>query len=102
MTIEATDVPESNRYEARVGGESSIAGFARYARTSTLITFMHTEVDPEYEGRGLGSAHVRTPLDDARAAGLRVKALCPFYRSWIKRHPEYVDLLGETPDSATD
>ncbi|KUM73628.1 GNAT family N-acetyltransferase [Streptomyces curacoi] len=90
-----SDVPEAHRYEARVEGESGIAGFAEYIRTPELIAFVHTEAAPRYEGRRAGSALVRASLDEARAAGLRVLATCPFYSGWIARHPDYQDLLHQ-------
>ncbi|MFF3878885.1 GNAT family N-acetyltransferase [Streptomyces sp. NPDC001978] len=102
MTVKVIDVPEARRYEARVDGEPTVAGYAEYIRTTELIAFVHTEVDPGREGKGIGSALVKTSLDDARAAGLRVLATCPFYASWIGRHPEYADLLYQTRSKVSD
>ncbi|GAB2870115.1 hypothetical protein GCM10022245_00950 [Streptomyces mayteni] len=66
MTVEVSDAPEAKRYEARVDGESTMAGVAQYIRTPELVAFVHTEVGAEYEGRGVGSALARTALDEAR------------------------------------
>jgi len=46
------------------------------------------------EGRGIGSALARGLLDLARAQKLKVKPLCPFVAGYIKKHPEYADLLA--------
>jgi len=54
----------------------------------------HTEVDPAFEGEGLGSALVKGALDDIRARGLEVVPLCGFVRAYIARHPEYADLVA--------
>ncbi|MFE4535258.1 GNAT family N-acetyltransferase [Streptomyces scopuliridis] len=102
MAVEVSDVPEVRRYEARVDGESKVAGVAEYIRTTELVAFVHTEVSPEYEGRGVGSALARTALDDARAANLRVLATCPFFAGWIARHPEYEDLLYQSRSKVSD
>ncbi|MEU8258957.1 N-acetyltransferase [Micromonospora inaquosa] len=51
MVVTVKDVPEANQYEARVEGESTVAGVAQYIRTTELIAFVHTEVSPEYEGK---------------------------------------------------
>lgn len=102
MTVKVVDVPEERRYEARVGGQGEVAGFAQYIRTAELIAFVHTEVAPEYEGQGIGSALARASLDEARAAGLRVLATCPFYAGWIARHPEYADLLYQARSKVAD
>lgn len=102
MAVTVTDDPGANRYEARVGGSEKAAGFAQYLRTHELIAFVHTEVDPAHEGQGIGAALVRESLDEARAAGLRVLAVCPFYSGYISRHPQYADLLYQNTSRVTD
>jgi predicted GNAT family acetyltransferase len=90
-TVVSNNVAES-RYEVLVDGR--VAGFARYQRTPDAINFFHTEVDPQFEGQGLGSTLAAGALDDVRAAGGRAVATCPFISAYIKRHPEYGDLLA--------
>lgn len=102
MSVEVSDVPGAKRYEARIEGESEVAGVADYIRTAELVAFVHTEVPPAYEGRGVGAALVRTALDEARAANLRVLAICPFFAGWIARHPEYKDLLYQSRSRVSD
>jgi predicted GNAT family acetyltransferase len=92
---EIVDAPQAHRWEARLDG--SLAGFAQYTLRPGLIVFTHTEVDPAFEGRGIAGALARTSLDAARAAGLGVVPLCPFYAAWIKKHPDYQDLVRELP-----
>ena len=86
------DNPEEARYEALV--EGSVAGFIVYRRRNGLLTMIHTEVEPEWEGHGLASELVRGALDDVRAHGLKVRPLCPFVAAYIKRHPEYLDIVA--------
>ncbi|MEU5553616.1 MULTISPECIES: GNAT family N-acetyltransferase [unclassified Micromonospora] len=102
MAVNVKDVPEASRYEARVEGESTVAGFAQYIRTAELVAFVHTEVSPQYEGRGVGAALARAGLDEARAAGLLVLPTCPFIAGWIARHPEYRDLVYQSRSRVTD
>jgi predicted GNAT family acetyltransferase len=80
-----------HRYEAIIDG--SVAGFARFRMTPGVATFWHTEVEPRYEGKGVGSALAKAALDDVRARGENVVAECPFIALYIKRHPEYADLI---------
>jgi uncharacterized protein len=95
--VEVTDNPAENRYDARVGGE--LAGFAAYHLTRSSIVFTHTEVDPAFEGHGVGSALARFALDDVRAKGERdVVPVCPFIHGWIDDHPEYADLVRRHGD----
>jgi uncharacterized protein len=88
---------EGARYEAWVGPK--MAGFAEYQLAKDLIVFTHTEVDPAYEGQGVGSALARTALDDVRGTDRKVLPLCPFINGWIRGHREYVDLVYGAPPS---
>jgi predicted GNAT family acetyltransferase len=90
--VTVADNPSALRYEIRVGDD--LAGFAAYTRLRDVITFTHTEIDPAFEGQGLGSTLARAALDDVRAKGLRVVPRCPFIRAYIERHPEYADLVA--------
>jgi predicted GNAT family acetyltransferase len=87
------DVDERERYEISEDGE--LAGFVAYHRRPRLIAFVHTEIDPRFEGRGLGSVLVAGALDDARERGLAVLPFCPFVNAYIQHHPEYQDLVPE-------
>jgi uncharacterized protein len=90
-TVEVRDNPEESRFEAYVDGQ--LAGFSAYLLAGNTLTFVHTEVDDAYEGRGVGSSLVRQALDQLRERqGLRVTASCPFVRAWMRKHPEYLDL----------
>ena len=92
--IQVSDNPGNHRFEAIVDG--ALAGFAAYRfRRGDIIVFTHTEVDPAFEGQGIGGVLARGSLDHVRAAGThRVVALCPFISAWIQRHPAYQDLLA--------
>ncbi|HSK25705.1 MAG TPA: GNAT family N-acetyltransferase [Jiangellales bacterium] len=97
MDLTVADVPDRQRYEARDG--SAVAGFAAYQRAASLVVFTHTEVEPAYEGKGVGSTLVRGALDHVRDQGLDVLPLCPFVKAWIAKHPEYQDLVYRSPAS---
>jgi hypothetical protein len=88
---EVVDVPDESRFEIRVDGRR--AGLAAYQLHPDRIVFLHTEIDDEREGQGLGGVLVRGALDSARGRGLRVVPSCPFVRGWIARHPDYADLV---------
>ncbi len=88
-----TDNPDERRYEARVDRE--LAGFTTYRARPAWIALNHTEVDDDFEGRGVGSELVRRVLDDARSKELDVLPFCPFVSSYIARHEEYLDLVPQ-------
>lgn len=91
MDSRVQDVPSAERFEIEAGGE--LAGFAEYRRRGGLIAFVHTEIDPRFEGRGLGSTLIVYALDSARDARLQVLPFCPFVRGFIDRHHDYLDLV---------
>jgi uncharacterized protein len=102
MEITVVDVPEQSRYEARTS-DGTVAGILMYKLADRLLVITHTEVEPEYEGQGVGGRLVQGALDDARQRGLHVLPICPFTKAWIERHPDYVDLVfGAPPSRVTD
>lgn len=86
------EVPESNRYELRLGDE--VAGLVTYVDADGVRDLQHTEIEPDHEGEGLGSTLAAGVLDDVRAKGLKVKPSCPFIKGWIEKHPDYGDLVA--------
>jgi uncharacterized protein len=88
-----TDVSDRRRFEIEVDG--AVVGFAEYRRRPGVISFIHTEIDAARNGEGLGTKLVRAALDSARAEGSAVLPYCPFVRDFIKRHPEYLNLVPE-------
>jgi hypothetical protein len=87
------DNPERHRFELQAGGQ--LAAFAEYNAIKGALLFTHTEVLPEHEGKGYGSRLVRFALDDVRRRGLHAIPACPFVAGYIRKHPEYLDLLSE-------
>jgi len=87
------DSPSAHRFELRVAGE--VAAFSEYNLLSHAILFTHTEVLPAHEGKGLGSKIAKYALDETRRRNLQAIPVCPFTAAYIRRHPEYLDLVSE-------
>ena len=88
---EVVDVLKKNRYELRLGDR--LIALAAYRRRNGRMVFTHTEVDEACEGRGFGSMLAAAALEDARNQGLEIAPLCPFIAHYIKRHPEFEELV---------
>ena len=84
--VEIVDSKDASRYEIRLDGQ--LAGFADYRLEGAVITFTHTETDPAFGGRGLGSKLVAFAVTDVRSRNLRIVPQCPFVAAWIKDHEE--------------
>ena len=88
------DNAQAGRFELHLDGR--LVGLADYVVRGSELVIPHTEVDPAYGGRGLGSQLARFALDRTRERGLTVVPACPFIATYIRRHPEYADLLGRS------
>jgi uncharacterized protein len=89
------DVPEARRYEARLEGQ--LAGWVDYARVRTRLVAIHTEVSPEFGGRGIGSALVRHVVAAAREGGFTITPRCPLFRAHFARNPQDADVNADAP-----
>jgi predicted GNAT family acetyltransferase len=90
--VTVVDVPELQRYEARVAGQTE-TGQAHYRLHGDTIVFTHTEVPTSLGGHGVGSTLANYVLTDARRRRLSVIPQCPFIASYIRRHQEFLPLV---------
>ncbi|MBI2782073.1 MAG: N-acetyltransferase [Chloroflexi bacterium] len=87
------NVPDARRYEARYGDQ--LAGWVDYGRVRSRLVAVHTEVLPEFGGRGIGTALVRHVIADARADGFTITPRCPLFQAHFARHPEDADVNAD-------
>ena len=85
------DNAERHQFEIDLGdGEYA---YAKYNLLSGAIRFYHTVVPESHGGQGLGTALIKAGLAAARARGLKVIPICPFFRAYLKKHPEEQDIV---------
>ena len=89
--LEVKNNAAEERYEVALDGQLA---FLEYERTGDRVVLIHTEVPEALEGHGIASKIARAALEDARAQHLAVVPMCDYVRSFIKRHPEYEDLVA--------
>ena len=82
--------PDIGRFETHVDG---LQCEADYQLDGQVVRMTHTGVPSQLEGRGIAAALVKTALSWARAQGYKVDPLCSYVRIYIKRHPEWQDLV---------
>ncbi|QTE29586.1 GNAT family N-acetyltransferase [Pengzhenrongella sicca] len=98
-TLTVVDNPSESRFEARAD-DGAVVGYVSYdgqAGGPGVVVVIHTIVEPAFEGQGVGGRLVRGTLDLIRASGRTVVPLCPFVSAYLRRHPDYQDLVA--PDS---
>jgi predicted GNAT family acetyltransferase len=81
---------ERQQFQVMADGE---AASLEYRLHEGMIVLMHTEVPEKVSGHGIGSALAEYAFRYARANHLPVKVYCPFVQAYLKRHPEYQDLV---------
>lgn len=84
---------ETHRFEISLDGETA---FAEYRLLGDHITLPHTVVPAALEGRGYASALAKAALGYARTHDLKVIPTCEFMAGYIKKHPEWQDLVHES------
>ncbi|WP_425839596.1 GNAT family N-acetyltransferase [Microbacterium sp. PA5] len=83
ITVERNDA--KGRYEIRQG--DTVAGFTLFRGDDQgRLVFPHTEIDPAFSGRGLGSVLVGRALADVAARGETVVPVCPFVVKYLQSH----------------
>jgi predicted GNAT family acetyltransferase len=75
----------TTRFELTSDGQTA---FLLYKKTPETLELIHTEVPDALRGRDLGNALVEYALDKARAWQLRVVAICPFVRTYLRKRAD--------------
>lgn len=86
----SSTVVTSGRFEIEKDG--AIA-YLEYALAGQVLELIHTEVPAQMHGSGAGSALVQSALEWAREHHVKVDIICPFASEYIRKHPEYSDLV---------
>jgi len=87
------DNAKAHRFELDIDGH---VAFSNYRRQGNVLIMLHTEVPPALNGRGIGSRLVAGILDIARAQQLTVEPVCPFVKAYLRKHPQYADLVAHS------
>ncbi|KAA9165615.1 N-acetyltransferase [Amycolatopsis acidicola] len=89
-----------DRYELTVDGK--VAGFAAFADRGDDRVMYHTEIDEAFGGRGLSTELVTRALEDIRASGKHVVAVCPLVARFLVKHTEFADLAQPVTDDVLE
>ena len=79
-----------NRFEAWIDGHLSKLD---YMMDDSTIVMTHVGVHPEYRGKGVAGRITQVALEYAKEKSLRVIPMCPYVAAYIRRNPQYMDLI---------
>lgn len=91
MTVDITHDRAAYRFETRQDG---LLCELEYTLAGGVMRIEHTGVPEAVGGRGIASALVLAAVQAARAEGWKVLPACSYAAVWMKRHPEFSDLLA--------
>jgi predicted GNAT family acetyltransferase len=79
-----------HRFELILEGQ---VAYLSYTPAGDRMVFDHTYVPEPLRGKGLAAILVRQGLEEARKQNWRVIPSCSYVASFVRRHPEFADLV---------
>lgn len=88
------DVPSAQRFEQ---GFTDAEGqlrtvWADYAIQGQVRVILHVEAEPELRGGGASGRFMQALAEHARAENLKLRPVCGYAATWLRRHPEYAEV----------
>lgn len=80
-----------SRFDTTVDGHLCVLDYVLNGKTMTIT---HTGVPSAVGGRGIAAELTRVALDAARAQNWKVVPACSYAAVYIRRHPQYEDLVA--------
>ncbi len=93
--VEREDGASKGRYRLVIEGAEAEMTYSRAG--DSMIIIDHTYVPDALRGRKVGERLVRQAIEDARRDGIVIFPLCPFAKAQIDRHPEWQDVVRQSP-----
>lgn len=92
MKIQRDDNGKKGQFSALINEEE--AGLMTYTWAGDQKFIIdHTEVNPDFSGKGVGKQLVMAAVEFARENGLKILPLCPYAKSVFERTPAIADVL---------
>jgi predicted GNAT family acetyltransferase len=78
------------RYEM---DEEGLTSWADYRRSGERLYIDHVESPPALRGTGAAGRLMKALAQDAKRQNLRITPICSYAAAWLRRSPEFRDLL---------
>lgn len=93
MENEVRNNRQEGRFELHL--EGGWTAYVEYEEAQEgVLALTHTEVPAELEGKGVGGALVKGVLELVRGENLKIAPTCRFVLVYLRRHPEYQELVA--------
>jgi len=92
LNLDLIDNETDQRFEMNVDGNKAVIEYKRYPGK---IALLHTEVQPQLEGKGAATAIIEKALVYVEKNNLKLIPLCPLVVAYIKRHTEWKRVVDE-------
>jgi len=92
MEIQQTNDTKRGYFEAVEDGKEAGKMTYTWAGDSKFI-IDHTEVSPDFNGKGVGKKLLMAAVEYARTNDLKIIPLCPFAKSVFDKTPDIRDVL---------
>ena len=80
----------NGRFELERDGQ---VAYLAYNLAGKVLQLIHTEVPEALRGKAIASTLAESALQWAREHQVKVDVICPYVAAYLKKHPEYADLV---------
>jgi len=74
--------------------EQGLTSWADYRLAGDRLFIDHVEAPPPLRGTGASGRLMAAVAAEARARSLRITPICGYAAAWLRRSPEFRDLVG--------
>jgi predicted GNAT family acetyltransferase len=97
LKISKTITDDTIQFVATLADVSDKAVLDMRLMSKGVYNAYHTGVPKSMGGKGVGTALVKTMVEDASIEGYKIHPGCPFVAIWFKRKPEWAEMAAENP-----
>lgn len=90
--VTVTNNEKQKQFEIKTDGEMAVL---EYRFDDGNIALMHTLVPDAISGKGIASLLAQHAFDWAKEQHKKVLVYCAFVSEYLKKHPEYNDLIAK-------
>src|SRR5438309_2283891 len=83
-------VVTNGRFEIERDGQ---VAYLEYSLAGKILELIHTEVPEALRGHGMATLLVESALKWAGEHRVKIDVVCPIVADYMKKHPEYSDML---------